>query len=254
MTSDIEKIKDLDEIRLASCIPHTHERDKERLEDIKWFADETDADILFFPEEYFGGPTKKNGSWEIKSYSTMSGLMKSLKDITSEYEIGLAVGLIEKGIHGGKGKLYQTIWFFDSGRYVGFERKYNRAFYEMEFYKLSANPNDCLVKKPQPIKGTTGTGLLCWEAFDFNIKAAIYDLSPDWALDAIKFPTDYYPMYDRESGEITGFGKSDESNDAWKKRLELIAEECLTIVPYSCNATFGAFRDLLPKDARQHFK
>jgi len=249
MNSDIEKIKDMEKIKLAVCIPYTKETVEEKIEEIERVADKSMADIVLFPQEYFGGPTKENGKWKIKSHSLRGPLFKKLKETTKEHNIGLAVGLIEKGTGENKGKLFQTLWFFDSGKFKGLERKYNRAAYEMSFYKLSESPERRVTKKPNKMKRTTGTGILCWEAFNFSMKAAIYDRSPDWVLDAIKFPTDYYPRKFDEVNGITSFAKDEKSNRAWKEKLGNIATDCLTLVPYCSNATFSVFDDILPDDA-----
>jgi hypothetical protein len=230
-------------VRIVGTIPFYHQDESEKIGEIERILEGSKGDIIVLPEEYFGSPKK--------AYEKNDKLVDKLEKIAREKNVGLVVGVIEKD----DDKKYQAIWFFnENGKFLGSERKYNLAGYEMDpdFYHLSPNPSKFFEKKVYEIKGTKGTGIVCWEVYDLHSKVACDSANVDWIADLIKFPINYFPVYEKKNGNyvLKNLVKSEKEYGEWIKKLHELSGDTLSLVVTSCNPTFPGLGNLLPIDAR----
>jgi predicted amidohydrolase len=238
-------------VRIVGCIPFFHKRNRDKLSEIERLARDSGADVLVLPEEYFGGPRFMGGRYRMQAYHPLSKLRWNLARIAREHKVGLVVGLIEKI----RRRNHQSLWFFDEkGRYLGSERKCNLAGYELDpsFYGLSKNQLRNLRKRVFKIKGTKGVGILCWEVHDLHMKLACDSAQAHWIADCIKFPINYFPIYEKREGryKIKGLARSEPGYEEWIEKLRGISRETLSLVVASCNPNFSGLEELLPRDAK----
>ena len=230
-------------VRIVATIPFYHQDETKKIEEIERIIENSKGDIIVLPEEYFGGPKK--------AYEKNDRLVDALEKIASERNVGLVTGVIESE----EDKKYQAIWFFnENGKFLGSERKYNLAGYEMDsdFYCLSSNPSRFFERKAYEIKGTKGTGILCWEVYDLHSKVACDSANVDWIADLIKFPINYFPVYEKKEKNyvLKDLVKSEKEYGEWIKKLHELSSDTLSLVITSCNPTFPGLENILPMDAR----
>jgi hypothetical protein len=219
--------------RIAGCILTSRKSNKEKLSEIEKMIEYSQANVLLLPEEYFGGPSKL-GAFE--SFSTESRLFYDLSEIAKRNSCGLVVGLIEQD----RGKKYQAMWFFDEkGTHVGTERKHNLARYERHNYGLDAVEG--YDKHVYCIRDTMGTSIFCWEVHDIKSREACDNVTPDWVLDAIKFPPGCLTAYTGDSGDktIKELVESKETYEVWLERLKILASDLITLVIATCGTHFS---------------
>ncbi|MCW1296282.1 MAG: hypothetical protein OH319_01225 [Candidatus Parvarchaeota archaeon] len=230
-------------VRIVGTIPRYQKDENCKICEIERIVEKSNGDIIILPEEYFGGPKV--------AYEKESSLVDKLEKIARERNVGLVVGVIEKE----DDKKYQSIWFFnEKGKFLGSEKKYNLAGYEMDpdFYNLSANPSKFFERGAYEIKGTKGTGVICWEVYDLHTKVACDSANIDWIANLIKFPINYFPVYERSGNNyvIRQLVKSEEEYVRWMEKLQELASDTLSLVIASCNPTFPGLENLVPKDAK----
>jgi len=229
-------------VRIVGCIPKYYKNNEAKLSEIERIIADSNANILLLPEEYFGGP---DSIGKLESFSTKSKLFFSLSEIANRYSCGMTVGLIEEK----DSRKYQAMWFFDEkGVHLGTERKHNLARYELYNYGLEKAEN--YDRHVYSMKGTKGTCVFCWEVHDIRARVACDEVTPDWILDAIKFPPDCLTTYVEESPQktIKELIKSKETYTEWLEKLKLLASDLITLVVATCGTHFSLCRP--PKKAR----
>lgn len=220
-------------VRIVGCIPLPKRDQKAKITEIERLITLSDADIIVLPEEYFGG-LQPDG--RIISYNVCQ-LADKLEEIARGYDCGIVVGVVESE----KDKMYQALWFVDErGRFLGSERKYNLARYEIQ-YGLASNDNHELRKQTYEIKNLRITGVLCWEIHDLQIRAACDFAKPDLLVDAIKFPINFFTVYKKLDGryQLASLHRSDTGYEEWVEKIEGFSADSLSVVVASCNADFA---------------